>query len=64
MTNGQRAGARRGMRGHEGVRAEETATGLRLFLGGNSQDVAVDANMTAKEVEAAVKASCLYLIHG
>lgn len=61
MTNGQRAGARRGMRGYAGVTANETETGLRLTLGGNYRDVPVGANMTAEEVERAVKVACIQL---
>jgi hypothetical protein len=64
MTNGQRAGARRGMRGHDGVTAREIETGLRLTLGGSYQDVTITTNMTAEEVETAVKIACIQLANG
>ncbi|WP_155843584.1 hypothetical protein [Hyphomonas sp. CY54-11-8] len=63
MTNGQRAGARRGLRGHE-ARAVETETGLRITLGANYRDVAVSREMTADEIEKAVRVACIQLTNG
>ena len=49
------------MRGHDGVHAVETETGLHLTLGGNYRDIEVTTNMIASEVERAVNTACLQL---
>lgn len=61
MTNEQLAGARRGLRGQEGILVFHIGTGLRLSYGGSNRDVDVTADMTSSEVEGAVKQACAIL---
>ncbi|KCZ47777.1 hypothetical protein HY17_04690 [Hyphomonas sp. CY54-11-8] len=42
----------------------ETETGLRITLGANYRDVAVSREMTADEIEKAVRVACIQLTNG